>query len=396
MNEQASVIRVVFGFYPYVGGSITHITELSEKINEYLKKQIIIAPLFDKRAYNKEFPFNVSWVKWNKVLNLITFNPLKLLIYSLFATKKISELTRSDSFDVIHVHGLLEGLYINQIKKIFNISLPLVIMVHGWYPKEAVSFGVSYHLGKLLLSLFPPEYVILLDDGTKINELESILIKNNTPYKIVYHAIDTDFYEPKTKVIDGCFKVLFPHRPINVKKPNIALQIFKNLVELISWDTNKTYGNTKLIFLAAKEAKDLQEIVQDYNLCNFVDFIDKQDKNGIKKCFEDCDVVIGTSFESNMGRSIQEAMACEKPVIVFNNGRISSLIENMVDGILIEQGNINDFVCSLMTLYQNPKLRLELGKNARKKILLKRTWKARITDELLVYNYLIIRRNINL
>ena len=394
MNKKVSVLRVVFGFYPFVGGSITHITELSEKIDAHLNKQVIIAPLFDEKACNKEFPFNICWVKWRKIFNLITFNPFKLFIYSFLAIRKVSQLTQKDHFDFIHVHGLLEGLYINILKKLFNIQLPLVIMVHGWYPRKAVSFGVSYHLGKILLSLFPPDYLILLDDGTKINELENILVKNSTPYKVVYHAIDTDFYKPETNKVDDCFKVLFPHRPIKVKKPDVALLIFKNFVESIFFDITKTNGNIQLIFLAAKDSNDLIEKVHNYNLCSLVDFVDKQDKNGIKKYFNYCDVVIGTSLESNMGRSIQEAMACEKPIIAFNTYRISDLIENMVDGILIEQGNMNDFVRSLVMLYQNPKIRIDLGKNARNKILLKRTWEARITDELSVYKYLIESRNV--
>ena len=79
-------------------------------------------------------------------------------------------------------------------------------------------------------------------------------------------------------------------------------------------------------------------------------------------------------------------MACEKPVVVFNNnGNMSNLINNMENGILIDSGNIDDFVESLLLLYHNPNLRSKIGINARKMILENRSWERRIKKELSVY-----------
>lgn len=384
MQKKLSLIRIVFEFYPLKGGSITHSSELAEKMNPFLAKQILFAPLWRGNIID-DFPFSVIRIKLSKLCEVINFNPLTIFIYSLNVTKEMSNLIRKNHFDVVHVHGTLLGAFMKLFMTLFRIKIPLVVMAHGWYPLRARSFGVTYFIEKFMIFLFPPNYFILLDDGTEINELIKILRTNDTPYEIVHHAIDTNFYAQinNNLVKRNDFKILFPHRPIAVKKPELALSIFKKFYDLVG------QKNIKLVFLAAKKSHDLQKLVNKYDLDNYVEFEDEQDKQGIKKEFDVCDVVIGTSLESNTGRAIQEAMACEKPVIVFNNGGISDLIESMKEGILVDPGDIDEFVQSILLLYRNPSLRVKLGKNARLKILEKRAWNARIETELSIYEKLI-------
>lgn len=383
MLEKISLIRIVYEFYPLKGGSITHICELSEKINPYLEKQVVLAPFFNENVLDN-FPFSVIRIRSNKIKNILNFNPLKIMLYSINVTKEISKLSKLDCFDVIHAHGVLLGSFTRLFMILFRVKIPLITMIHGWYSRRARSFGVTYFFEKKLLCLFPPSYVILLDDGTEIKEIEQVLQKNNTPYKIVYHGIDTNFYGPSNFLKgNDIFYILFPHRPISVKRPDLAIEIFNKFFE------NLGQKDVKLIFLAAQGSYNLKKIVSDYSLENFVEFVEEQDKDGVKQYLDICDVVIGTSLESNTGRAIQEAMACGKSIIVFNNGGISNLIENGEDGILIEPGNLDEFARALLLLYQNPELRIKLGKKACNKISEKRTWDTRIKEELSIYNNLV-------
>ncbi|MPN45446.1 hypothetical protein SDC9_193013 [bioreactor metagenome] len=72
-----------------------------------------------------------------------------------------------------------------------------------------------------------------------------------------------------------------------------------------------------------------------------------------------------------------------------NNGNMSNLIKNMEDGILVDSGNIDNFVESLVLLYNNPDLRSQIGRNARKTIIENRSWGNRIKKELSVYQEII-------
>ena len=66
-----SVLRVVREFAPGVGGSITHILELSEVIDPYLKKQVIVAPYIPGcEEFDQKFPIPIVRVKSPAIFNI--------------------------------------------------------------------------------------------------------------------------------------------------------------------------------------------------------------------------------------------------------------------------------------------------------------------------------------
>lgn len=103
------------------------------------------------------------------------------------------------------------------------------------------------------------------------------------------------------------------------------------------------------------------------------------------------DVVIATSLYSNMNRSVQEAMACEKPVIAFDSGTTRNLIKHMENGLLAKSGDIDSFVDNILLLYNNEELRKKIGMNARKTTVTTRNWDERIKTELDVYRRVLVK-----
>ena len=63
-----------------------------------------------------------------------------------------------------------------------------------------------------------------------------------------------------------------------------------------------------------------------------------------------------------MGRDLAEAMAAGKPRIGSNVDGIPSVINDGVDGLLVEPGNIDDPAEKLPMLMSNQELRQRLGK----------------------------------
>ena len=84
-----SVLRVVREFAPGVGGSITHILELSEVIDPYLKKQVIVAPYIPGcEEFDQKFPIPIVRVKSPAIAN-IGCPAVADFFYSLYARKVI-------------------------------------------------------------------------------------------------------------------------------------------------------------------------------------------------------------------------------------------------------------------------------------------------------------------
>lgn len=378
-----SVLRVVREFAPMTGGSITHILELSKAIDPYLTKQVIVAPYIPGcEEFDRKFPIPIVRVKSPVVCNS-GCPAIADFFYSLYANKVITQLIEEYGINIIHLHSATLASYLIPQLRLRNRTLRHVVMVHGWPGKKFRDYGVSYEIGKILIRFSSPDRYLILNDGSQILDLQNVLNKGNIPWDMVYHGIDTSLFRPNNTCDPKQFAILFPHRPESIKRPDIAMNIFKMFSSRVEDPT------VCLTYLAADHADGLKQLAGKEGLSSSVRFMNALSGESMINCINRSSVVIGTSLNSNTGRAIQEAMACAKPVVVFNNGGISKIITHMENGILVEPGNNDGFADALELLYHNPELRDELGRKARETIIQERSWDKRIKKELSVYEQII-------
>lgn len=384
-HKKYSVLRIVWEFPPKIGGSVTHISELARQIDPYLQKQVIFAPYTEGcEAFDKSFPISIIRQKMPKFCS--SCSPIiEYTFYLLYAKKKILQIIKENNINIIHFHSPMLASYFIPFIRAYDENLKIIVMAHGWYDKKSRNYGFSYMVSKKIILQYPADRYLILDDGTQIYDLQSVLDKKSIPWDIVYHGINTDFFKlDEHSTSSDSFNILFPHRPISIKRPDIAINIFKQFLSKIN------DSSIYLIYLGAIHSEELIELARKEGIENKVQFLNELSGDALINRINNSSVVIGTSLNSNNGRAIQEAMACEKPVVVFNNnGNMSNLIDNMENGILIDSGNIDDFVKSLLSLYNNPDLRSKIGINARKTIIENRSWKRRIKKELSVYQDIV-------
>mgnify|MGYP000971721995 CR=1 FL=1 len=392
-----SIIRIVFEFPPCIGGSISHILELSKTINSHLTSQVILAPNYPGgKDFDVSFSIPIIRINYSRVLwfltkkNVLFSYSILLFFYANSVVKEIQNLIKSNNNNniVIHVHGWFLGIFVVFALKIRHILLPVVVMQHGGYKDVTNKFK---KINKLLVDLYRPNSYLLLNDGTEMSDFITILDDKQIPYRVVYHGIDTVYFKPSMKKSNNnIFTILFPHRLVPFKRPDLALKIYKVFLDKLS-----IQNKTKLIITTidnksgANIDKELVAFILNNNLTDEVEIVSGVNYFNVRELINKSDVVIGTSIISNMNRSITEAMACEKAVIVFGSGETSELIINGENGLVVESGNINEFVDALIQLYKNRELRNDLGKRARITVINKRSWQSRINVELDVYKAVI-------
>jgi len=386
-----SIVRIVLYFYPFAGGYSTHVRELSEKINPYLKSQIIIAP--DVGSISKEFdrtyPIPIIRVKspYIKKRFGIPVAPLNNLLYMVNVYKVLKKIERPD---IIHAHGIGPVAFGSIIGRLMEI--PVVGMLHG--STEAYS-RISGLFESLLAVLFKPDHALILDDGSPAPQKFSRLWRDRT--SIVYHGIDTQFFKPCSQnnnlrqrlgFKQSDFLILSTSSLIAVKKLDLAIEALARLLKISTSSEKSAY----LIFAGDGRLKDsLIKLAKSKSIIEHVKFVGTLSPDEIVEYLSIADVVVGTSLYSNMNRSIQEAMSAEVAIVAFNSGRLDRLIDNGYDGLLAKPGDISDFTDKLKMLYENPELRRTIGKNARKTIISTRSWNSRIEHELSIYNQLIMK-----
>ena len=64
------------------------------------------------------------------------------------------------------------------------------------------------------------------------------------------------------------------------------------------------------------------------------------------------------------GLAVVEAMASAKPVIVSKGCGVAEIIQDNVNGLLVENGKPEEFAMKVESLIYDPALRMRVGKNA--------------------------------
>lgn len=144
--------------------------------------------------------------------------------------------------------------------------------------------------------------------------------------------------------------------------PLLAIKVLSKLKEKYPKATLCMVGPDKDGSLL--EAKQLAEKLNVADAIIFTGVLKKEDWHELSINY---DVFINTTNVDNMPVSIIEAMALGFPIISTNVGGLLFLIENNIDGILVEADNEKVMSDAIVKLLQNPIKARELSLNARKK-----------------------------
>ncbi|MGH9528745.1 MAG: glycosyltransferase family 4 protein [Terriglobales bacterium] len=151
-------------------------------------------------------------------------------------------------------------------------------------------------------------------------------------------------------------------------------------------------AHAEIIFLFVGEGSDKEHIISaatSRKLSN-VRFVDEQPRETIPDyiCASDvCLVLLKKSdiFKTVIPTKMLEFMACARPVILGVEGQARKIVDESQAGVFIRPESADDLSEAVVRLFNDPHLRLELGRNGRKYILqhLSRPQTARIYIEFL-------------
>jgi len=127
-------------------------------------------------------------------------------------------------------------------------------------------------------------------------------------------------------------------------------------------------GVMKLIsnsfFLAAGPIRDKESFREIRSECNQTHFLGMVDSQTIVQCLHAADIFILPSYAEGLPNSLLEAMACGLPSIVTKVGGIPDIIENDVNGILIEPKNTGNLEDQILRCAVDEEFRKKIGENA--------------------------------
>lgn len=143
-------------------------------------------------------------------------------------------------------------------------------------------------------------------------------------------------------------------------------------------------GNEEFISILKKKYK------KKFNFSK-IKFLGKLDTSELVNQLCNSNIYIHPSYLENSPNSICEAMALGMPIIATNVGGISTLIEDEVDGILVQEGEPFSLAGAIVDLTNNYEKAKQLGCNARRKALKRHQPNDILKDLLEIYNKIIYK-----
>ena len=236
-----------------------------------------------------------------------------------------------------------------------------------------------------LCRIFRVQYIPLLHGGNLPFRLKRDTIKSNLIFKNSYRNVTPSLYLkyafenygysnlvfiPNTLEIKNYklkqkkytpIKLLWVRSFSEIYNPSMAVKVLKGLLDrgyqselcMVGPDSDGSLKKVK------KLAKQLQVEVT---------FTGKLSKQEWIKLSESYNIFINTTNFDNMPVSVIEAMALGLPIVSTNVGGMPYLIEDGVDGLLVEKDNVNAMVDAIINTVENEHSTFDRALNARKKV----------------------------
>ncbi len=138
-----------------------------------------------------------------------------------------------------------------------------------------------------------------------------------------------------------------------IKSFYLAKKVLPNLILTISGD--------------GPEMERLKKLTAKLNIENSVKFLGMVPQEKLTQIYHNSDIFVITSKTENQPLVVLEAMASGLPIIGVKKHGLTDLIDNSVNGYLLDPKNIKLLSKYIIKLIKNQKLREKLGKNSRRK-----------------------------
>ncbi len=142
---------------------------------------------------------------------------------------------------------------------------------------------------------------------------------------------------------------------------------------------SEKYGMVKLIFDGGGRTGELRRFCQRLGVADKVLFLHSASDQELAEVYAACDVFIFPA-QITWGLAVVEAMAAKKPVVVSRKCGASEIINDNVNGLLVNHANPEDLAKKVALLIEDSGMRRRLGENAQAFVRRNLSWEKYAQD----------------
>ena len=151
-----------------------------------------------------------------------------------------------------------------------------------------------------------------------------------------------------------------------------ASERYKGADDLVraTWQLRTAVPDLHLVVVGGgDDLPRLQKLALDIGVHDRVHFLDSLSRQELGACYAHSDVFALPSTGEGFGLVFLEAMSFGKPVVATASGGATDLVENEINGLLVEPHDTEQLTGALARLFANQQLRTELGRRGSEKVL---------------------------
>ena len=290
-----------------------------------------------------------------KTFPIRTKSELSLKIYR--ALPELIRWIRREKIDLIHAHTRVTQVMAWWIQCLTGI--PFLTTAHGFYKRR---FGrrLLPAWGKLVIAISGPV-------GDDLRDTFRVDLKR---IRVVYNGMDLRSFIDRFQKHNPCevrreygipekaFTVGVTARLVPDKGHEFLIRALKSL-------ESEILNLNLLIVGEGRHRKYLEGLVRELKLESRVHFTGNL--SDVSRPLAAMDLfVLPAVWREGFGFSIVEAMACKKPVVVTNIWALNTIIQDRVNGILVEPRDAKHLAEVIRLLIKNEKFREAIGKAGQK------------------------------
>jgi len=215
-----------------------------------------------------------------------------------------------------------------------------------------------------IYEIFDKVSVKYIDEIVVLSRVAQKLVEQvyNRQSRLVRSGVDVEFFHNASKE-----KVRKKHELeddfILLQTANIsALKRQSDAVKAL-YHLSKSYDNVKLIIDGYDSKNELIRLGEKLGVKDKVLFVHSTNDEELAEMYAACDVFVFPS-QITWGLAATEAMAAGKPVIASEKAGVSEIIQNGINGIVVDHAKPEALAKQVELLMNNSKLRKKIGENA--------------------------------
>lgn len=348
----------------FVSNVRSHIGQFHTNFINLLKENghTVDVSCFDNSADKDGFDF--------KSINKFYFIPLQRSPYkkeNITAIKQLKELIIKENYDIIHCHTPMGAVAARVAAKLSKSTAKVIYTAHGFHffngaPKT--NWLVFYPVEKLL-ARYTDTLININQEDYSLATAKNFKVKDQI-IKVNGVGVDLSKFtavssEKKLQLREEYgfdkddFLLIYPADLVTGKNQEMIFKAVKMLKDKIPTIKLLLPGHQRMI-------DEYRQMVKAMGIENNVEFMGY--RRDIPNLVAMCDVSVSASRREGLPVNLIEAAAIGKPIVATKVRGNSDIVENGVNGFLVELDNYEEMAEKLLEIYSNPQLAQNMSQEA--------------------------------